>query len=156
MNVGAGVIAALALACAATSAAAQDDGDFMREIGVEARDLGLERMTDLLCGDVACEPATAAERASPPVSDDEAASIAAVAVISAAAEYCGLDWENESYRPLMVRFRNAPGSTMRKMALIGWTHGFVQGQAMDAFGVQGECDEQSRAAVQSLLDEARD
>jgi len=156
MRYGASVIAALALSWAGTSAAAQDDADFMREIGVEARDLGLERMADLLCGTVACEPATEAERASPPVTDDEAASIAAVAVVSAAAQYCGLAWENESFLPMMAMWRSAPGSTTRKMALIGWTHGVVQGQAMSAFGVQGECDEQSRAAVQSLLDEARD
>jgi hypothetical protein len=155
MKIGAGVIIALVLSCGAVPAAAQD-AEFFRQVGVEARDVGLDRMADLVCGSVACEPVTEQERASPPVSDDQAAAIAAVAVVSAAAEHCGLDWRNESYLPMMAGWRAMPEISDRKLALVGWTHGFVQGQALEAFEAIGVCDEQNRAAVQSLLDQTRD
>ena len=155
MRIRAGVIAALALSCAPTSAIAQDQA-FLRSVGVDARNAMLANIDSMMCGAVACTPASDAERANPPVTDDEAASIAAVAVVSAVAEHCGLDWTQGSFLPMMARWRSAPDITDRKLALIGATHGFVQGQAVQAFAAQGECDEQTRTAMQSQFDQTRD
>jgi len=152
----ASVIVALAL-CAASPvpAVAQDDG-FVRAEAVRARDLMLGHMDQMICGETPCAPATAEERASPPVSDDEADSIATVGMISGAAEFCGLDWEGRSFLPMMRRWRATDGVANRKLALIGATHGFIQQQTLNALQSEGECDDQTRTAIERLLEQTRD
>lgn len=146
----AGVLIALVSAPIPASAAAQDSG-FVREIGIQSRDLILERMDLLICGDEPCQAASDAEKAAPPVTDDEAAAIARTALISAMAEHCGLDWEGQSFLPMMAGWRSVPGIDNRKLALVGATHGVVQGQALTAVRQGGACSEQMRAATQSRL-----
>ena len=155
MRIGVGVVMALALSCASSPAAAQE-AEFLRQAGIDARDLMLANLDRMMCGEVQCSPASDQERATPPVTNDEAASIAAVAVVSAVAEHCGLDWAAGSFSPMMASWRATAGISDRKLALIGATHGFVQGRAVQAFEAQGECDEQTRAAAQSRLDQTRD
>ncbi|MBL0948656.1 hypothetical protein [Brevundimonas sp.] len=154
MRIGASVIAALVLTCAAPVAA--QDPDLLRQAGVDARDQVLANMTLFQCGGEPCAAATAEEMASPPLSDDEAGRVAGIALMSALAEHCGLDWSGQSFMPMMREWRMQPGGSNRKYALIGGVHGFVQAEALDAFRANGECDEQTRAAVQATLDDSRD
>ena len=155
MRRGASVIVALALSFAAMPAASQDP-EFLRQVGVDGRNAMLDRMDRMMCGSAMCAPASDEERASPPVTDEEASIIAAVAVVSAISEHCGLAWQERSFLPMMAHWRSEPDATVRRIALIGATHGYVQGQALEAFQASGECDEQTRAAAQSLLDQTRD
>ena len=155
MKIGAGVVIALALSCASNPAMSQD-AEFLRQVGIDARDVILGNLDRLTCSGVPCSPASELELATPPVTDDEAASIAAVAVVSAIAEHCALDWAEGSFVPMMEGWRAVPGTSDRKLALIGATHGLVQGQAKQAFDAQGACDEQTRTAIQSRLDQNRD
>lgn len=154
MKLGAGVLTALALSCAGPVAA--QDPEFLRNEGVEARNWVLDNISGFQCGEVKCLPASPEGRLKPPVTDDDAAVIAGVAVISAFADYCGLDWSTESFIPMMRYWRAQPGGSDRKFALIAGTHGFVQERALQAFQAEGECDDQTRAAVQAALDQNRD
>ena len=156
MKRGASVIVALALCAASPVQAVAQDDDFVRVEAVRARDLMLAQMDQMICGEGPCAPATPEEQASPPVSDDEADSIATIGMISGAAEFCGLDWEGRSFLPMMRRWRATDGVADRKLALIGATHGFIQQQTLNALQSEGDCDDQTRAAVQRLLDETRD
>jgi hypothetical protein len=48
-----------------------------------------------------CAPATAEEKASPPITIGEARLIIRRGVVSAAAEHCGLDWQRKNFEPMM-------------------------------------------------------
>jgi hypothetical protein len=156
MKAGAGVIVALALCAASPVPAVAQDNEALRGAAVGARDLMLENIQLMICGGAACAPATPEELASPPVTDDEAYSVATIGLTSGAAEFCGLDWEGRSFLPMMVRWRAVEGISDRKLALIGATHGFIQGQTLTALQSRGDCDDQMRAAAQGLLDQTRD
>jgi hypothetical protein len=152
----AAVIPAMMAASLCATAAVAQDAELLREIGVEARGVVIANMTYFQCDGTPCAAATTEELASPPVTDDEAAEIAATAVISAMAEHCGLDWSGQSFLPMMDRWRSRQGGTVRRYALIGGMHGYVQEQALESFRSQGDCDDQIRAAVQAALDQNRD
>jgi len=155
MKTAAVIPAMMAAALCATAAEAQG-AETLREIGVEARGVIIANMTYFQCDGAPCAAATPEELANPPVTDDEATEIATTAVISAMGEHCGLDWMGQSFLPLMSWVRSQPGATTRRAALIGGMHGYVQEQALESFRSQGDCDDQTRAAVQAALDQTRD
>lgn len=152
----AAVIPAMMAASLCAMAAQAQDADVVREVGLEARDVIFASISNFQCEAVPCAPAPAEEMANPPVTDDEAAAIAATAIISAMGEHCGLDWNRQSYLPMMQDWMSRPGMAVRTSALVGGMHGYVQEQALRSFRSQGDCDDQTRAAVQAALDQNRD
>jgi hypothetical protein len=78
-------------------------------------------------GNQPCAPASAAERATPPITDDQARAIVAAATISTMAEHCQLDWGRRNFVPLMQHHRERLKMNERQMALVGLLHGITMG-----------------------------
>src|SRR5687767_4482693 len=74
-----------------------------------------------------CAPATPAELRSPPISLDHARAAMRAGLASGGMEWCRLDWQQRSFRPMMDHYRKAIGLNERQMALMGLLHGMHQG-----------------------------
>jgi hypothetical protein len=62
--------------------------------------IALDNYQKALCGgNQPCAPASTAERATPPITDEQARAIVAAASISVLAEHCQLDWERRNFAP---------------------------------------------------------
>jgi hypothetical protein len=74
-----------------------------------------------------CAPATAEERATPPITDDQARAVVETGSISVVAEHCGLDWQRRNFEPLMKHHRERLRMSERQLALISLLHGITMG-----------------------------
>ena len=145
-------VLALVLALAATAVHAQGDrplsldDDFVRRILAQA----LDNITRLRCENAQpCAPATAAEKANPPITVAEARAIMSRGILSGAAERCGLDWQRRNFVPMMAYWRNDMKKTERQMALVALLHGVMQG-IVNA-GSEKACPESMRQNLEQGL-----
>ena len=114
--------------------------------------LALDNYPRFLCEDGnACAPATAEEKANPPLTIEETRAILGQGIISAVAEHCGLDWEQRSFLPMMAYFRQRQGKTERQMALVGGVHGIIQGQLVTVLTREGACSDEMRQGAEQRL-----
>jgi len=118
------VIAALALAMPLSLAAQQARPEPHRQLLMIALDnLGRARCE----GDQPCAPATAEERATPPITDDQARAVVEAGGISVVAQHCGLDWQRRNFEPLMKHHRARLKMSERQLALVSLLHGITMG-----------------------------
>jgi hypothetical protein len=96
-----------------------------------------------------CAPATAEEKADPPITIAEARIVVARAVVSAGAEHCNLDWRGRNFNPMMAYWRNTLKKNERQMTLIALLHGITQGFGKRGFKVA--CNDEMRANVDRQL-----
>lgn len=114
--------------------------------------LALDNIQNGLCDNGRrCAPASAEERANPPLTLVEAKAIVNRAVLSAMGEHCGLDWRRLNYLPMMSHWRNALKSTERKLTLIALLHGVAQGQIETVLVKRGPCNDADRRQIESRL-----
>jgi hypothetical protein len=62
-------------------------------------------------------------------------------------EWCRLDWQQRSFRPMMDHYRKVIGLNERQMALMGLLHGIHQGFMTRTMGDR-ECTPEMRAKLQ--------
>ena len=74
-----------------------------------------------------CAPATVEERATPPITDDQARAVVEAGSISVVAEHCGLDWQRRNFEPLMKHHRERLRMSERQLALVSLLHGITMG-----------------------------
>jgi hypothetical protein len=141
-------MAAAILPGSATVHAAPMDGARAKALGDLVADV-LDIMPRLTCGDVKCAPASAQERASPPVSISEADAIYQRGFISGQAERCGLDWQGRNYLPMMNHNRHGLKKPVRTMAMVGTIHGMAQQAGFDETPT---CSATTRREVEAVLD----
>jgi hypothetical protein len=114
--------------------------------------LALDNIQNGLCeGGKTCSPATAHERADPPVTLVEAKEILGRAFLSAMGEHCGLDWKRINYLPMMAHWRDALKSPERKLTLIALFHGIAQGQFEAILRKRGPCSDADRLRTEARL-----
>lgn len=92
--------------------------------------MAIENLARTRCGERPCAPATAQERARPPITDEQARMIISSAAVSVMAEHCGLDWQRRNFLPLMAHHRQGLRMNERQLAIVGLLHGI----AMRVFG----------------------
>lgn len=98
----------------------------------------------------ACAPITPEELANPPVSLDRARKTMRLGFVSGLAEWCGLDWADRVFLPMMSYFRHEERVGDRQAALLSRLHGVGQGQVQ--LGLEGlSCSAEYREAMVSLL-----
>jgi len=92
--------------------------------------LALDNISRARCDNMQpCAPATAEEKANPPLELAEARLVIQRGVLSAMAQHCGLDWQKQNFAPMMAYWRQNMKKNERQMALIGLLHGIMQGMA---------------------------
>ncbi|HEX6000218.1 MAG TPA: hypothetical protein VFZ16_12635 [Hyphomicrobiaceae bacterium] len=97
-----------------------------------------------------CQPATPRELQYPPVSLDQARAAIITGTRTALANWCGLDGDRRSVRPLMDHLRKARLNS-RQMALIAVVHSIQQGITTDQLKARGSCDEATRRKLDAQL-----
>ena len=113
--------------------------------------LALDNFPKARCGnDQPCSPATAEERAHPPLTDDQAHAIVTAASTSAIARHCGLDWQRRNFEPLMRYHRESLKLTERQMALVGLLHGISMGVMAEPVA-RGPCIPALRASAEQHM-----
>jgi hypothetical protein len=122
------------------------DDDFVRRILAQA----LDNIPRLRCENAQpCAPASAAEKANPPITIAEARAIMNRGILSGAAERCGLDWQRRNFVPMMTYWRNDMKKTERQMALVALLHGVMQGIVNS--GAEKACPESMRQNLEQGL-----
>lgn len=94
-----------------------------------------------------CAPATAAERADPPVSMALAERAVRTGFISAQSAVCGLDWREGIFGAFMTGERGN-GRTERQMAMLGGLHGYAMHLAER---VNTDCDPDTLSQMKALM-----
>jgi hypothetical protein len=112
--------------------------------------LALDTYSKARCGNQLCAPATAAERANPPITDEQARAIVTAGIISVLAEHCELDWEKRNFFPLMRHHRETLKMTERQMALVGLLHGVTMG-AYEETVRKNTCTPEAKVATEKRL-----
>lgn len=140
-------IAVVWLLLSAGAAAAQampSEDDIRRMIGAS-----LDNIHRAQCGTgQPCAPATAAEKANPPLTVAEARLVIARAALSAVAERCRVDWRQTNFLPMMAYWRTRQKKTERQMALVAILHGYMQGQVERALATRPACTDKERRDVE--------
>ncbi len=73
-------------------------------------------------------------------------------ILTATAEYCGLDWQRESYSPFMQGERKKKIWSDKQLAYIGLLHGIAQAAFKDTFSRRGPCSDKMKTNTQALLE----
>lgn len=104
------------------------------------------------CGGTPCEPANAIEKIDGMLPRDMTEQVISRGAGSAFAEFCDLDWGNQSYLPLMDRERNSGCWSERQVAAISVTHGIAMGLYRNTLKTEiGQCTAAVRSAVEQYL-----
>ena len=122
------ILVILALAASGEAPAAPNPSKFVTEADAQqALTLALKNIHKGVCGhQEMCAPTTDGELARPPVLIDDTRRTMTVGVFSGMAEKCGLDWENNFFKPMMAHFRHKAQFSPRQLALIATVHGLQQ------------------------------
>lgn len=94
-----------------------------------------------------CEPATSEEYDTPPIPLAVARRIISTGVSSGAAQWCGLDWQQTIFMPMMRALREGEKWSDRQLAIAALMHGVYQGQTAGPLLARGQCDDETRAGV---------
>lgn len=138
-------VTGLSLVAQAQGAAPQQDPKAMAQA---LQTLALDNISNAICDNgQKCAPATAQEKAKPPLSASDAELVISRAFLSAYASRCGLDWQKLNFVPMMRYLRSTVKLNERQMAIVGVMHGIVQGIGER---VQG-CDDGMRASLEKTL-----
>lgn len=148
---------ALLLGCLLCGAAtAAEEPSMIEEIDQsvvkEVSDLVVANIQVGDCGGTPCDPANAIEKIDGMLPRDMTQQVISRGAGSAFAEFCELDWGNQSYLPLMDRERNSGCWSERQVAAISVTHGVAMGLYRNTLKTEiGECTAAVKSAVEQYL-----
>jgi hypothetical protein len=145
----AGLILVLASAPALAQAPKQKADDTgLRKLIAE----GLDNLPKLPCANQQpCAPATAQERANPPLTLAEARRVVDRGAISGAAQHCGLAWRERNLAPLVGYLRTTLKKSDRGLALAAYLHGTMQDRTRAAFAAKGPCSDETKKKLEGRL-----
>ena len=118
---------ALALLIPSAHAYSEEERLVGDEVARQMLMVALARIDQALCRREPCAPATAAEKANPPISIPEARFVIIRGFMGAFAQQCGLNWRDQSFLPMMQYWHQTMKKNERQMALIGLLHGIAMG-----------------------------
>ena len=151
------LILALILGCFISGAAhAAEEPSLIEDIDADlvkqVSDLVVENIQAGQCGDAPCEPANAIEKIDGMLPRDMTRQVISRGAGSAFAEFCALDWGNQSYLPLLDRERNSGCWSERQIAAVSVTHGVAMGLYRDSLRTEiGQCTPSVKSAVEQYL-----
>jgi hypothetical protein len=113
----------------------------------------MDKLPEAMCGPKKhCAPATAAEKAKPPVSIELARGIVKTGILSGSAEHCGLDWKRRVFMPALSYYRKKEKMNDRQIAIISVLHGIIQGYTATHHKMHSEaCTDEARRKLDEKL-----
>jgi hypothetical protein len=87
----------------------------------------------------------------PSHSDEHARAIVLTGAQTALAEWCGLDWQQRSFLPMMRHYRHVFKFNERQMSLVALVHGIQQGMLEGQLKAKGACDAATRDKIEAQL-----
>ena len=75
--------------------------------------------------------------------------------ISGMASWCGMEWEDAVFLPMMRRLREGGGLAEKQLAFVGGLHGVVLAQFENGLRKSGECTPAHRKLVSEVLAQER-
>lgn len=104
------------------------------------------------CGAEPCAPATDEEKASPPVSLEDARRAMKVGLLAGTAEFCGLDWQSRIFMPFLAYEYRTLKMSPRQIAIVSMLHGTMQGFMLDGHKKAGApCTDEMRQSLQKYF-----
>lgn len=97
----------------------------------------LDGMSEMQCGEAACAPATAADRAWGLLPREEARELIRKGMVSQIGACAGVDWNRAAFAPMMADYRHRQKKSQRQLAYIAALHGAGMGVVLNALG--GSC-----------------
>ena len=104
------------------------------------------------CGKELCAPATEAEKASPPVTIEQARRAMKVGLLSGTAQFCGLDWKKQIFFPFLAVHRSHLKMSMRQLAIISMLHSTMHGFVLENYKKQEKpCTDKMRSNIKKQI-----
>ena len=85
------------------------------------------------CGGKFCEPATAEEKANPPVSIDQARQAMKVGISAGVAQFCELDWRSRIFLPFMGYHQHTSKMEPRQLSIMAMLFATMQGFMLESY-----------------------
>ena len=86
-----------------------------------------------------------------PLTKAEMRLVMTTAAVSSLAEWCGLDWQQRSFLPLMSRFRSSGRYSEEQLTAVSVSHGIVQGSVASQLK-ESRCTDRMRRDIEAYLD----
>ena len=104
------------------------------------------------CGPSLCDATTDEEKASPPLTVEQARNAMKVGILSGVAEFCGLDWKKRIFFPFMAAHRSRLKMSTRQLAIVSMLHGTMQGFMAQSYKKHEEpCTDKLRNSLERHL-----
>ncbi len=97
-----------------------------------------------------CAPASTEEMANPPVSLEQAREAIRAGFVSGLAEWCGLGWQGQVFRPLIGGYREVDRLEPRIVTMLALLHGYGQGRMVESMKAQPYSTEQRVSVTSSV------
>jgi hypothetical protein len=121
------------------------------DLAKEAAKLALTRVDQTTCeSDRPCAPATPEEFSQPPISTEDARAALTFGLISALAQWCGLDWKR-NFLPMIAYGKNQKRMSDRQLQLMTLIHGDFQRRHFAFYTKSGSCPADFRNELDAEL-----
>jgi hypothetical protein len=91
------------------------------------------------------------ERDQVPITIEEGRRVVDLAAASAAASWCGIDWKDANFKPLMIAERNVPARSKEALAFIARLHDVAKDMFERDLRATSECSAKRKAEVTRFL-----
>jgi hypothetical protein len=114
--------------------------------------VALGNIAQAKCLDALCDPASAAEKANPPISIASARTAMNMGMLSGSAEVCGLDWKQRVYLPFMTDLDETQNLSDRQLALMAVLMSLMRNRIKETFKKQNKpCSDQLRLETEKAI-----
>lgn len=121
------------------------------DVAQEAIQRALSNIHGLRCdANRPCEPASAAERANPPITVEHGRAAMVTAIKSALAEWCGINWKR-SYDPMIELSKTKLKMNDRQIRLMAMVHADFYARQLAFYTKNGQCPANLRDQLDSQL-----
>lgn len=104
------------------------------------------------CGPDRCSPATDEEKATPPITLEDARRAMKVGLLAGTAQFCGLDWQSRIFLPYLAYQHRTMKMSARQIAIISMLHGTMQAFMLEGHKKLGTpCTDQMRQTIEKQL-----
>lgn len=133
-------------------AAGSMEGLFNDDVVAKMLQIVLDKLPETMCTvKKRCAAVTPEEKATPPVSIDDARAAMRAGQLSGSAQHCGLEWKKRVLAVMITQYRKKKMND-RQLAIMSLLHGLTQGYLAAHYKVRGEtCSAEMRNDIDAKL-----